>query len=421
MKTSDEIKHLDAVKSIQKKLLGKKLNYKEIYNLMDNIARDKLGDILTTYFIAASFKEGFSNEEIYQFTKAMVDTGTKIEFDGIVADKHSTGGVAGTRTTLIIVPIIAESGFKIPKTSSRAITSPAGTADVMEVMADVTFTPNQIKKIVSEVGGCIVWGGHLGIAPADDVLIDIEEELSFESFDKIIVSIMAKKIAVSTNHLVLDLPIGSTMKIRHSKDADKIQSKFKVIAKKFNINIKIDINEINEPAGCGIGPLLEARDALYVLEQKKDRPIHLENKAIRLATQLLELCYKTAKIEKDPEVEIRKILTSGRALNKFRQIVYAQGGIKNISSDKLKIKANRQNINSVNYGKIKKVNNYNLNMIAKRLGAPKDKQAGVYLYKRIGDKVDKNETLFTLFSHELYKIKEAQVTLENFPIYEISK
>ena len=421
MKTSDEIKHLDAVKSIQKKLLGKKLNYKEIYNLMDNIGRDKLGDILTTYFIAASFKEGFSNEEIYQFTKAMVETGTKIEFDGIVADKHSTGGIAGTRTTLIIVPIIAEAGFKIPKTSSRAITSPAGTADVMEVMADVTFTPNQIKKIVSEVGGCIVWGGHLGIAPADDVLINIEEELSFESFDKIIVSIMAKKIAVSTNHLVLDLPIGSTMKIRHSKDADKIQAKFKVIAKKFNINIKIDINEINEPAGRGIGPLLEARDALYVLEQKKDRPIHLENKAIRLATQLLELCYKTAKIDKDPEAEIRKILTSGRALNKFRQIVHAQGGIKNISSDKLKIKANRANINSNNYGKIKKVNNYNLNMIAKLLGAPKDIQAGIYLYKRIGDQVDKKETLLTLFSHELYKIKEAQVTLENFPIYEISK
>lgn len=421
MKTSDEIKHLDAVKSIQKKLLGKKLTYKEIYNLMDNIGRDKLGDILTTYFIAASFKEGFSNEEIYQFTKAMVETGTKIEFEGIVADKHSTGGIAGTRTTLIIVPIIAEAGFKIPKTSSRAITSPAGTADVMEVMADVTFSPNQIKKIVNEIGGCIVWGGHLGIAPADDVLINIEEELSFESFDKIIVSIMAKKIAVSTNHLVLDLPIGSSMKIRHSKDADKIKTKFNVIAKKFNINIKIDINEINEPAGCGIGPLLEARDALYVLEQKKDRPVHLENKAIRLAVQLLELCYKTAKIEKDPEEEIRKILTSGRALNKFRQIVYAQGGIRNISSDKLKIKANRSNIKSNNYGKIKKVNNYNLNMIAKLLGAPKDKQAGVYLYKRIGDKIDKNETLFTLFSNELYKIKEAQVTLENFPIYEISK
>src|SRR3989344_1587070 len=160
MKTSEEIKHIDAVKSIQKKLLGKKLTYKEIYNLMDKIGNDKLGDVLTTYFIAASFKEGFTIDELYQFTKAMVKTGTTIKFDGIVADKHSTGGIAGTRTTLIIVPIIVEAGFKIPKTSSRAITSPAGSADVMEVLADVTFTPTQVKKIVDKVGGCIVWGGH---------------------------------------------------------------------------------------------------------------------------------------------------------------------------------------------------------------------------------------------------------------------
>src|SRR3990167_7127403 len=421
MKILNKSKHFDAIQSIQKKLLGKKLTYKEIYNLMDKISKNNLGDILTTYFVAASFKVGFNDDELYEFTKAMVETGTKIKLDGIIADKHSIGGVAGTRTTLIVVPIIAEAGFKIPKTSSRAITTPAGTADVMEVMANVTFTPNQIQKIVDETGACIVWGGHLGIAPADDKIIDIEEELSFESFDKIIVSIMAKKVAMSINHLILDIPLGSTMKIKHSKDAEKVETKFKKIAKKFNINIKVDINEINEPAGRGIGPLLEARDALYVLEQKKDRPIHLENKAIRLAVQLLELCYKTAKIDKDPEIEIRKILTSGRALKKFQQIVHAQGGIRNVSSDKLKIKANRANINSNNYGKIKKVNNYNLNMIAKLLGAPKDKQAGVYLYKRIGEQVDKNETILTLYSHETYKIKEAQVTLENFPIYEISK
>lgn len=420
MKTSEEIKHIDAVKSIQKKLLGKKLTYKEIYNLMDKIGNDKLGDVLTTYFIAASFKEGFTIDELYQFTKAMVATGTSIKFDGIVADKHSTGGIAGTRTTLIIVPIIVEAGFKIPKTSSRAITSPAGSADVMEVLADVTFTPTQVKKIVDKVGGCIVWGGHLGIAPADDVLINIEEELSFESFDKIIISIMAKKVAVSTNHLVLDLPIGSTMKVRHAKDADKIEQKFKAVAKKFKIKIKVDINEIREPAGNGIGPILEARDALYVLEQKPNRPIPLENKAIKLAKQLLELCYKTANIDKDPETEIREILTSGRALKKFREIVEAQNGIKNVSSKKLEIKANSKDINAKKYGKINRVNNYNLNTIAKLLGAPDDKHAGVYLYKRIGDKVIKNEKLFTFYSKEKFKIKEAEISLENFPIYEIS-
>ncbi|MDO8340506.1 MAG: thymidine phosphorylase [Candidatus Woesebacteria bacterium] len=421
MNTINKSKHFDAIQSIQKKLLGKKLSYKEIYNLMDKISKNNLGDILTTYFIAASFKEGFNDDELYEFTRAMVETGTKIKFDGIIADKHSIGGVAGTRTTLIVVPIIAEAGFKIPKTSSRAITTPAGTADVMEVMAKVTFTPGQIKKIVDEVGACIVWGGHLGIAPADDKIIDIEEELSFESFDKIIVSIMAKKVAMSVNHLILDVPIGSTMKIRNIKDAEKVETKFKRIANKFDIKIKVDINEINEPAGSGIGPFLEARDALYVLEQKKDRPMYLEKKAIKLALELLKMCYKTSNIEKDPEKEIQNILTSGRALNKFRQIVHAQGGIKNISSENLKIKASQTNISSDIYGKIKKVNNYNLNMIAKLLGAPKDKQAGIYLNKRIEDKVNKNEKLLTLYSSEPYKIKEATETLKNFPIYEISK
>ena len=160
---------------------------------------------------------------------------------------------------------------------------------------------------------------------------------------------------------------------------------------------------------------------MFVLEQKKDRPIFLEEKAIKLATQLLEMCYKTSNIEKDPEKEIREILTSGRALKKFKQIVHAQGGIKNISSANLKIKANQINISSNIYGKIKKVNNYNLNMIAKLLGAPNDKQAGVYLYKRITDKINKKEKLLTLYSSEQYKIKEAKETLKNFPIYEIAK
>ncbi|MFH1827462.1 MAG: thymidine phosphorylase [bacterium] len=420
MKNLDKSKHIEAVKSIQKKLLGKKLTYGEIYNLMDEISKDKLGDILTTYFIASSFKEGFSTEELYHFTKAMVETGKKIKFDGIVADKHSIGGVSGTRTTLIVVPIIAEAGFKIPKTSSRAITTPAGTADVMEVMADVTFSPNQIHKIVDKVGGCIVWGGHLGIAPADDKIIDIEEELSFESFDKIIISIMAKKVAVSTNHLVLDLPIGSTIKVKYTKDAEKVEEKFKQLAKKFNIKIKVDINRINEPAGNGVGPILEAKDALYVLEQKHDRPINLENKAIKLAKELLKLCYKTKEINKDPETEIREILTSGRALKKFQQIVEAQNGIKKVTSKKLKLKSAKKIILAKKYGKIKGVNNYNLNMIAKLLGAPEDKQAGIYLYKKIGDKVSKNESFFSLYSTQSYKLKEAEVSLENFPIYEIS-
>ena len=201
----DKTKHLKALDTIKKKLVGKTLTYKEIYNLMDEISHKRLSDVLTAYFVAAGFSEGFTPDELYYLTKAIVKTGTELKFDGIVADKHSIGGVAGTRATMIVVPIIAAAGFKIPKTSSRAITSPAGTADVMEVFANVTFTPEQITNIVNKTGGCIVWGGHLGIAPADDVIIQVEEPLSFESMDKVIVSIMAKKIAVGANHLILCL------------------------------------------------------------------------------------------------------------------------------------------------------------------------------------------------------------------------
>lgn len=411
--------HLEAVKTIQKKLLGKTLTYREIYNLMDEIAHERLSEVLTTYFVASSFTDGFTFDELYYLTKAMVETGVKLDFKGIVADKHSTGGVAGTRTTMILVPLIAAAGFLIPKTSSRAITSPAGTADVMEVLANVTFTPNQIQRIVEKTGGCIVWGGKLGIAPADDVIIDIEEELSFESFDKVIVSIMAKKVAVSTNHLILDIPIGSTMKIRHKEDAEKVEKKFKALGKKFDMEVAVDINQSNEPAGRGIGPFLEARDVLSVLEQKKERPIALEEKTVRLAGKLLDICYKDAKIKKQGREEAEKILSSGTALKKFREIVKAQGGNEDIHFESLKADAHKYEIKSIKNGKIRKVNNYNLNTLAKILGAPTDIHAGVYLRKRIGEKMEKNEPIFTLYSKSTHRIDEAQVTLESFPIYEI--
>src|SRR5690348_7288210 len=224
-----------AIEAIKKKLVGKRLSYNEIFAIMDEIANERLSPVLTTYFAAAGFKEGFNDEELYHLTRAMVATGPQLHFKGIVADKHSTGGVAGTRTTMIVVPIIAAAGYQIPKTSSRAITSPAGTADTMEVVAPVTFTPKQIEHLVGKAGGCIVWGGHLGLAPADDVLIQIEQPLAFESFDKILVSIMAKKVASGATHLVLDIPVGPTMKIQHFKDAEIIERKFTFLAKKFDI------------------------------------------------------------------------------------------------------------------------------------------------------------------------------------------
>ena len=407
----------EAVETIQRKLLGRKLNYKEIYNLMDQISHHRVSNILTTYFVAASFKEGFSTNELFYLTKAMVETGTKLNFEGIVADKHSIGGLPGTRTTMIIVPIIAAAGFTIPKTSSRAITSPAGTADVMECFSKVTFSTNEIKKIVTQVGGCIVWGGHLGIAPADDIIIRVEEPLSFESFDKVVLSIMAKKIAVSTNHLIIDIPVGKTMKVHHLTDAEKIGKKFISLGERFGIKVIIDINRTEEPAGSGIGPILEGIDVLKVLEQKKDRPLALEERSLNLAGKLLDICYQDAKINKNGLKEAKKLLQNKSALKKFHEIIKAQNGNNQINSESIKIKSKLTEINAEITGKIKRLNIHNLSLISKLLGAPNDKFAGIFLKKRINDKIEKHEPILTFYSNNSYNLKEAKITLKNFPIY----
>lgn len=413
---------LEALSAIKKKLLGKRLSYPEIFSLMDEVAHEKLGPILTTYFVAAGFKEGFSNQELYYLTRAMAETGSKLHFRGIVADKHSTGGLAGTRTTMILVPIIASAGFKIPKNSSRAITTPAGTADTMEVLAPVTFTPAKIQQIVEKVGGCIVWGGHLGLAPADDVIIQVEAPLSFESFDKIIVSIMAKKIASGATHLVLDIPVGLTLKVKHFKDAEIIAAKFGFLAKKFNIKATFDINQVLEPAGHAVGPALEACDVLKVLEQRPDRPFILEAKALRLAGKLLDLCLADSKRRgkfENGEDMARRILASGKALSKMKEIIKAQGGNPNISLADIKLGYYKYEVPSSKKGIVTAFNNQDLTVIARILGCPSDKQAGIYIERRVDERVDKNDILCILYSSDKWRLSEAKDTLAHIPIYKI--
>lgn len=416
------LKSVEALSAIKKKLLGKKLSYNEIFNLMDEVGHERLSPILTTYFVAAGFKNGFSDQELYYLTKAMADTGSKLEFKGIVADKHSTGGLAGTRTTMILVPIIAAAGYKIPKNSSRAITTPAGTADTMEVLAPVTFTPDKIQHIVEKVGGCIVWGGHLGLAPADDIIIQVEAPLAFESFDKIIVSIMAKKIASGATHLVLDIPVGPTLKIRHFKDAEIVAQKFTMLANKFKIKISADINQILEPAGHGVGPALEAQDVLKVLEQRPDRPFVLEAKTLRLAGKLLNLCLSENgnKYKENGEDLARDILASGKALAKMREIIKIQGGNPNVSFNDLKLGQYKYEVPSQKNGTVTFFNNHDLTVIAKILGCPEDKQAGIYLERRVDEHVLKNDIICVLYSSDKWRLEEAKETLKHIPIYKIA-
>lgn len=421
----EQIEQQAALSAIRKKLIGKSLDYKEIYSIMDQIAKQRLGDVLTTYFTASGYSQGFTNQELYYLTKAMVETGEKLHFEGIVADKHSIGGVPGNRTTLIVVPIIAAAGFLIPKSSSRAITT-SGTADDMEILAPVILPKEKILKIVKKINACIVWGGNFNIAPADDVIINVEKELMLESFDKIIISIMAKKIAFGSTHVVIDLPYGNTLKVTHLKDAEILKSKFEYIAKKFNIKIRVLIHRTDQPVGRGIGPILETRDALKVLEQTPDRPYDLEIRSITLAGNLLELCLKDSSKKLQEHVRdaygngtgwAKKILQDLLALKKMKEIVFEQGGDQNVNSSKLipgrfsyKIKAEKD-------CSIKNINSKNLTILAKTLGTPLQKKAGIYLDKKEGEKILKGDTICTLYSENEDSLSQAKKTMQQFPVF----
>ena len=425
---SEEEELAIALEAIQKKLVGKTLTDREIYSIMDEIARNRLGEVLTTYFAASGYSKGFTNKELYYLTRAMVDTGDHLEFSGIVADKHSIGGVPGTRTTLIVVPIVAAAGFTIPKSSSRAITTPDGTADDMEVLAPVVLSKDKIYKIVKKTNGCIVWGGSFGIAPADDIIINIEKPLLFESYDKILVSIMAKKVAFSSNHVVIDLPYGKMVKVHRVKDAEILKEKFEYLARKFKIRIKVLIHKTDEPAGRGIGPVLETREALRVLQQKLNRPLDLEQRSLNIATELLKLCLKDSDKELKEIVKenygtcsnwAKKILKDGEAFLKMQEIIKEQGGNPNIDSEDLKPGEISIRIKSTKNGVVKRINSKNITMVGRLLGAPKQKGSGIYLNKKIGEKVAKNDTICTLYSESMYNLKNGKSAQTRFPIISV--
>ncbi len=407
-----------ALDAIRKKLVGKKLTYKEIYAVMDEIAKNRLGDILTTYFAASGYSKGFTNKELYYLTEAMVATGERLHFKkAIIADKHSIGGVPGTRTTLIVVPIVAAAGFTIPKSSSRAITTPDGTADDMEVLAPVEHTIDKIYKIVEKTNGCIVWGGSFDIAPADDVIINVEKPLLFESYDKILVSIMAKKLAFGSNHVVIDLPYGKMVKVHREKDARSLKNKFEYLASKFHIKIKVLMQRTEEPAGRGIGPILETRDALRVLAQKPNRPLDLEERSLSLAGNLLNLCLAgSSKNLKEHVLKnygdafswAKKILEKGTAFEKMKEIIKEQDGNPDIDSEDLKPGKFSFKTKVEKNGVVKSINSQNLTVVARLLGAPKQKGAGIYLDKKIGEKVKKGDVLYTLYSESMYNLKKGK-------------
>jgi len=403
----------DSVRHIRDKLYGKQLNDEELYHIIDDITNDRLTQIEKTYFVSAGFINGWSTDEIVGMTKAMVETGQRIKFGKVTLDKHCIGGVPNNRTTMIVIPIIAAAGFIIPKTSSRAITSPSGTADTMECLADVQMNERKIKQVVKKTGACIVHGGSMNLAPADDKIIEVEHPLSIDAEGQLLASVMAKKYSVSANYVLIDIPMGPEVKVKTKQEAAHLKKMFKLIGKKLGMHVNVIITDGSQPVGNGIGPLFEAEDVMSVLNNDPLAPEDLKKKSLFMAAELLSMTkhYNRRRAYK----KVKEILDSGLALKKMNEIIKAQG--------KRKLPAvgeHRHPCKSSKEGKVVNINNKNISKIARIAGAPKDKGAGIYLNKKVGDRVKKGELLYTVYSESKFKLGLVKELLRTGNGYKVS-
>ena len=389
---------------IRNKLSGKKLLYSEIHEIVKDLVDGNLNENEISAFVTALHIDKIDLDEATSLSRSMVDTGKTLKIDKkIIVDKHSIGGVPGDKTTLLVVPIIASKGFTIPKTSSRAITSVAGTADRAEVLMPVEFTTNKMLQILKKSNGCIVWGGAIELAPADDIFVKTEFSLHIDPL--LLPSIMSKKKAVGATHLVIDIPTGRGAKMKTTGEADLLARDIMELGRRLEIHTHCIVTFGEQPIGNTVGPALEAKEALEVLMNQKCVP-DLIDKACNISGSIFELLG-----EKDGYSLAKKILESGKAEQKMREIIKAQGGNPSILPEDIPIGKYSLVISSEKSGQVLWMENRIIVEIGRAAGAPKDKGAGIVFNKKNGDPVEKGELLFTVYAEKPHKLDRVKYIL----------
>ena len=380
---------LASLRAVRRRIYGERLSQAAFSAIVADIAEHRYSDVHLSAFVTACSAAPLDQAETIGLTKAMVEVGEQLSWPGpIVVDKHSVGGLPGNRTTPIIVSIMAAEGLVMPKTSSRAITSPAGTADTMEVLAPVDLDIAAIRRVVAREGGCIAWGGAVRLSPADDVIIGVERALDIDAVGQLVASVLSKKIAAGATHLVIDVPVGPTAKVRSLEAARDLEAALTSVAAAFGLRTRVMYGPGAEPIGRGIGPALEALDILAVL-QGEPGVEDLAHRACELAGGLFELAGVAA-----PGAGLaraRQSLESGRAWAKFKRICQAQGGMRSPPVARF-----QRDLTAPSSGRIASIDNRKLATVAKLAGAPMAKAAGVAVHARLGQPIAAGSVLCTL-------------------------
>lgn len=412
----------ESLKLISKKLQGQSLTKQDFEVIMKDIGDRRLRETEIAFFVSTFFNPGFNEDEILWMTEGLAQSGDILSFkefagkDGLIVDKHSIGGIAGKGITPTLVPILVAGGLLIPNTSTRAITSPAGTSDILEVVMPVKLTKEKVLEVVKKTGGCMFWGGSLEISPADDVIINVERSLEIQEFQKVLVSIVAKKIAMGINHVLIDLPYGKGAKLKGPEEALMLDREFKKLFKKVGIECETLRRMIKGPDGPAVGPNLEIKECLKILERDENRSLELECTVLNMASRLFESTKKVK--EGEGKKFALEILDSGKALEKFWEIAFAQGAQKKIKSSEISPGNIKHDVISTKNGVVKVLCNAELVRIARELGNPKIKEAGIYVHKMPGSKVEKGDVLITVYATTPARMHNAKKVIDVEKMFE---
>jgi thymidine phosphorylase len=400
---------LESLVALRSKIYGNRLSEPQMQSIIDDVAKGRYPDIYLAAFVASCAGGRLDVDETVALTSAMVKAGQRLDWEHApIADKHSVGGLPGNRTTPIVVAIATAAGLIMPKTSSRAITSPAGTADTMETLAPVDLDVPAIRRVVEREGGCIVWGGAVNLSPADDVLIRVERPMNLDSEGQLVASVLSKKIAAGSSHVLIDIPVGRTAKVRSPQAAALLKTLLEHVAKSLGLVTRIVLTDGSQPVGRGVGPALEARDLLAILRNEPTAPGDLRERALMLSGELLEFCGSVA--EGIGIARARQLLDSGQAWNKFVAIANAQGGLRQPP-----VAPYTHPVCAVSRGLVTEIDNRHVSRAAKLAGAPRAPAAGLDLHVMIGSAVEPGSPMFTVHAETPGELAYALGYLETHP------
>ncbi|TWI46553.1 thymidine phosphorylase [Pseudoduganella flava] len=376
---------LESLSGVRRRMYGQRLAQADMAAIVRDVAKGRYTDVHLAAFLTATAALPLDAAETIHLTGAMVDVGERLRWRApVVVDKHCVGGLPGNRTTPLVVAIAAANGLVMPKTSSRAITSPAGTADTMETLAPVELDMDTLRRVVDAEGGCVAWGGAMHLSPADEIFVRIERELDIDTEGQLIASVLSKKIAAGATHVVIDIPVGPTAKVRSDADARQLAQRLQDTGAHFGLAVRCLLTDGTQPVGRGIGPALEARDVLAVLRNEPDAPPDLRARAALVAGAVLELGGAAAP-GTGTELALAT-LARGHAWDKFQRICAAQGGMREPP-----VAAYVEPLLARRAGRVIGIDNRKLARLAKLAGAPESRAAGVLLRAPLGSAVERGE------------------------------